>query len=99
MFIGLTGQCSGIEGFQVAILVHVLSILGGKRGIKWTCNTATRAAFTGKIMNRNQVTRRLVSLFFFFFLMQKQHRFGLNKGVLTDFQFSPPSFKLFQWNP
>jgi hypothetical protein len=56
-FIGLTGQCSGIEGFQVAILVHELSILGAKRGIKCTCKTATDFAKT---------TRRLVSLSVFF---------------------------------
>ena len=65
-FIGLTGQCSGIEGFQVAILVHELSILGAKRGIKCTCKTATLTASRGRWWT---VTRRRVawslSLFFF----------------------------------
>jgi hypothetical protein len=76
-FIGLTGQCSRIEGFQVAILVHVLSILRGKRGIKCTCNTATRAAFMGKIMNR-------VSWYLFFFY-SKQRRFRFELGILPKF--------------
>jgi hypothetical protein len=78
--------------------VHVLSILGDIRGIKCTCNTVTRAAFTGKMMNSDQATRRLVS-FFFFFLIKKRRRFGLNKGVLTDFQFSPPSCNCFNGTP
>jgi len=47
-FIGLTGQCSGIEGFQVAILVHELSILGAKRGIKYTYKTATLTPSRGR---------------------------------------------------
>jgi len=68
MLIGLNGPYLGIEGFQVTILVHVLSILGDIRGIKCTCKTATRAAFTGKMMNS---TKRRLSLFFFFsFLTQ-----------------------------
>jgi len=35
MLIGLNGPYSGIKGFQVTILVHVLSILGDIRGIKF----------------------------------------------------------------
>jgi hypothetical protein len=65
MLIGLNGPYSGIKGFQVTIFVHVLSILGDIRGIKCTCKTATWAAFTGKTMNSDQATCRLVSFFFF----------------------------------
>jgi hypothetical protein len=65
MLTGLNGPYSGVEGFQVTILVHVLSILGDIRDIKCTCKTATRAVFTGKTMNSDQATRRLVSFFFF----------------------------------
>jgi len=53
MFIGQNGWYSGIEGFHVTILVHVLSILGDIRGIKCTCKTATQAAFTRKTMNND----------------------------------------------
>jgi hypothetical protein len=66
MLIGLNGPYLGIEGFQVTILVHVLSILGDIQGIKCTCKTATRATFTGKTMNSDQAMRRLVSPPFFF---------------------------------
>jgi hypothetical protein len=47
----------------MAILVLMLLILGDIRGIKCTYNTATRAAFTGKMMNSDQATRRLVLFF------------------------------------
>jgi hypothetical protein len=66
MLIGLNGPYSGIKGFQVTILVHVLSILGDIRGIKCTCKNATQATFTGKTMNSDQATRRLVSPPFFY---------------------------------
>jgi hypothetical protein len=46
--LGPTGQCSGIEGFQGVILVHALSILGAKRGIKCACKGATRTASWGR---------------------------------------------------
>jgi len=85
MIIGLNVPYSGIEGFQVTILVHVLPILRDMRGIKCTCKTATRASFTGKTMNSDQATRHLVSFFSsFFFLMHKRRRFGLNKRVLSN---------------
>jgi hypothetical protein len=85
MIIGLNVPYSGIEGFQVTILVHVLPILRDMRGIKRTCKTATRASFTGKTMNSDQATRHLVSFFSsFLFLMHKQRRFGLNKRVLSN---------------
>ena len=48
MFVGPTGQRSGIKGFQVAMLVHSLSILGAKRGIKCACKAATRTASRGR---------------------------------------------------
>jgi hypothetical protein len=73
----------------MVILVYVLSILGDTRGIKCTCNTAIRAAFTGKMMNSDQATRRLVSPFF---LTPKRRRFGLKLGIFADFQFNPPAF-------
>ena len=47
-FIGSSGQFSGIEGFQVAIFVHDLSILGNKRGIKRACKKATRTVSWGR---------------------------------------------------
>jgi hypothetical protein len=47
-------------------------------------------------MNSDQTTRRLV---LFFFLKAETALFWVNKGVLTDFQFSPRSFNLFQLNP
>jgi len=47
-FIGLNGPYTVIEGFQVAILVHELSILGDKRGIKCTCKTAILTASRGR---------------------------------------------------
>jgi len=50
----------------VAILVHDLSILGHKRGIQCTCETATLIASSGKMMNSDQATRCLVSSLFFF---------------------------------
>jgi hypothetical protein len=43
-----TGPLTGIEGFQVDILVHALSALGAKRGRKCAWKTATRAALWGR---------------------------------------------------
>jgi len=65
MFIGLNGWYSEIEGFQVTILVHVLSILGDIRGIKCTCKTAPRAPFKGKTVSSDQATRHLISSCFY----------------------------------
>jgi hypothetical protein len=50
-------------------------------------------SFTGKMMNSDQVTRRLVSPFFF---NAKRHRFGLKLGIFTDFQVSHAAFNFFQ---
>jgi hypothetical protein len=51
-------------------------------------------SFTGKMMNSDQATRRLVSSSFF--LTQKRRRFRLKLGIFTDFQLSPPAFNFFQ---
>jgi hypothetical protein len=80
----------------VTILVHVLSILGDMRGIKCTCKTATRAAFTGK-MNSDQATCRLVSFFFFF--NAKTTSFWVKIRDFAEVQCSPLAFNLVQLNP
>jgi hypothetical protein len=46
-FVDPTGPFSGIEGIHVDILVHALSNLGAKRGIKCACKAATRPALRG----------------------------------------------------
>jgi len=43
-FVDPTGPFSRIEGIQVDMLVHALSNLGAKRGIKCACKAATRPA-------------------------------------------------------
>jgi len=48
--------------------------------------------FTGKMMNSDQATRRLV----FFFSNTKRRRFGLKLGIFAYFQFSPQAFNFFQ---
>ena len=83
MFVDLQGPYTRIEGFQVAVLVHVLSILGNIRDNKCSCKTATQAVFTGKMMKKTWPG--LFLFLFFFFLMQKRCRFGLNNGVLPKF--------------
>jgi hypothetical protein len=85
MLIGLNGPYSGIEGCQVTILMHVLSILVDIWGIKCTLKVPPWAVIFGQ--NREGqwtvTTQRVV--WSFFFKMPKRRRFGLNKGVLSNF--------------
>ena len=63
---------------ETSILMHVLSILEDIQGIKCICKTATRATFTGKTMNSDQTTRRLISLFLYIYSKQRRFRFELD---------------------
>jgi hypothetical protein len=55
MFIGSIGQCSRIEGFQVAIWVHDLSDLGKKTRQKMRLEFCHSGSFTKKMMNSDPV--------------------------------------------